>query len=215
MGSKPVADDVVAMALWPAARRATLGLLYTRPDEAFFLREIVVRTGLGFGHVQRELARLSKAGILSRRRAGVHVYFQANRDCPVFSEILGLVRKTVGLAAGLRKALAPLADRIDVAVLYGSVARGEETAASDVDVLVIGSASFAEVVAALRPVEREARRQVNSTVFPLEEARGRIEAGRHFLTAVLESPLVILVGDEHVLAGLRAKRVDSATRVDA
>jgi predicted nucleotidyltransferase len=197
--------------LFGKTRRAVLALLYCHPEESFYLREIVRISGCGLGAVQRELKLLEQAGILRRRVRGRSVWFQANRQCPVFEELKSLVLKTAGVADILRTALTPLAAKIQIALVYGSVARGEETAASDLDVLIIGEASFAEVVSALSPVQEALGREINPTVYPPDEFAAKMAGRNHFLTSLLKTKRIFLIGDERELAGLAAKRVVDRT----
>lgn len=194
----------IAAALFGRTRRAVLGLLFTRADERFHMRAIMRLTGAGEGGVQRELASLAGAGLLTRRREGRQVYFQANRDCPVFEEIRSLVVKTSGVADILRGGLVPLVASIDFAFLYGSFARGEEHSGSDVDVLVIGSVGFGDVIASLRAAREQLGREVNATVFSPEEfARGARQEDP-FIIDVVEKPKIMLIGDEDGLRELGA-----------
>ncbi len=135
--------------LFTSAQEAVLRLLYGHVEEACYLREIVMLTGLGVGHIQREVNRLAAAGILRRSERGRHVYFQADAACPIFEELRGIVRKTAGFGVILGEALWKSRGKIRVAFIYGSVARGEEKAESDIDLMVIGDAGFGEVVAAV------------------------------------------------------------------
>jgi uncharacterized protein len=128
--------DKLASVLFGKAQQAVLGLLFGRPGESFYVREIVRATRVGQGAVQRELQRLAEAGIIDRVVRGRQVFYQANRRCPIFAELQGLVVKTAGVADVLRAALAPLVDRIVVAFVFGSFASGEPRKTSDVDVLV-------------------------------------------------------------------------------
>jgi predicted nucleotidyltransferase len=182
-----------------------LGLLMSHPERSFYLREIAEITGLSVGHVQRELSRLVKSGILNRVRRGRHVYFQADPTCPIFSELRGIVVKTAGLADLLREALSPIRDRLRFAFVFGSMARMEEHSASDVDLMVIGSVSLADVVDATRDVEQAIGRPVNSTVYPLEEFSSKLAAGHHFVTKVAAGAKLMLIGDESDLAALSAE----------
>lgn len=200
--STNTSHDRLAAALFSRNRRAILGLLFGHTDEAFYLRQIVRATGGGTGAIQRELRQLVDAGIIRREVRGKQVYFQVDRNCPVFDELLGLITKTAGVADVLRAALLPMIDRIQAALVFGSVARGEPTRASDVDLLVVGDVSFAEVVAALTPSQQQLRREVNPTVYPAAEFRSKIAAGHHFLTRVLKQPKILLIGDDRDLAGL-------------
>ncbi len=149
----------IPTALFPASRRAVLGLLYGQPDRAFYFREVADLTGLGMGQLQRELSRLGEARIITRREQGRHVYFQANADCPVFEELRRLVLKTLGAAELLSRALQPIRDRVALAFIYGSVARGAETAESDIDLMVVGSCSLMEVVGATSETAETLRRE--------------------------------------------------------
>ena len=189
---------------------AVLGLLYGHPDERYYLRRVAVLSGLGVGHAQRELGRLAAAGILRREERDRHVYFQANAACPIFEELRGIVAKTLGAVGTLRQALVPLRDRIGVAFVFGSVARGQENAASDLDVMVIGPATFYEVSAAMTVAEKTLLRAINLTVYTVAEFSAKIRAGNHFLNAVAAGEKLFVLGDEHELAALSAKRMDSA-----
>jgi predicted nucleotidyltransferase len=198
-----------ALTLFPKSRRAILGLLYSHPDEAYYLRQIIELTGLAVGQVQRELKLLSASGVLTRTQQGRHIYFRANTNCPIYTELRGIVRKTMGAVVVIARALEPLADRIRAAFIFGSVARAEETRASDIDVMVIGEATFAEVADAVRSAERSIGREINVTVYPVEELGAKVAAGHHFLEQVLSSEKLFVVGDEDELAALLEQPVDS------
>lgn len=144
----PLAD-----ALFGKARGLVLGLFFSHPRDEFYTRQVTQLLQTGQGALQRELSRLADAGILLREARGRQVYYRANEDCPICHELLGLMLKTIGLADVLRSALAPLSKRIEVAFVYGSMAKGTLTESSDVDVMVLGEASFGEVVAALNPTQ--------------------------------------------------------------
>jgi DNA-binding transcriptional ArsR family regulator len=201
--------DRVASSLFPKSRRAVLGLLYGQTDRAFYLREIIDLTGLGIGHVQRELKRLVEAGILLRSEEGRHVYFQANSQCPIYAELHGIVTKTVGAVAVVRQALAPFGERIRVAYLYGSVARGDEHRASDLDVMIIGDVTFSEVVDAVRAAEVAIHRNINPTVYPLDEFSEKLAARNHFITTVAKGDKVFVLGDEDEFRRLSEQPLDS------
>jgi predicted nucleotidyltransferase len=200
-----VAAERLVSALFPKSRRMVLGLLMSHPDRAFYLREIAEITGLGVGHVQRELGRLVKAGIIHRFKQGRHVYFRADPACSIFDELRGIVIKTVGVGDVLRHALMPLRDRIRVAFVFGSVARREEHSSSDVDLMVIGDVSLAEVVGVIRDVEQSLGRPVNPTVYPPAEFSSKLAVGHHFVTKVVEREKLMLIGDEDDIAALFGK----------
>ena len=192
----------LSAALFGQTRRAILALLYGHPDEAYYLRQLVRAGGLGLGAVQREVKRLTAVGILRRTVRGHQVYYQANPECPVFAELKGLVVKTAGAADVLREALAPLAGRIKVAFIYGSVARFQQRSASDVDLMVVGEVSFGEVIAALRAAQELVHREINPTIYSPAEFRSKLKAHHHFLSSVLRNEKVFVMGDEHELARL-------------
>jgi len=142
-------ESSVGAVLFGKTRLAVLALLYGHADRAFYLSEIVRAVGAGTGAVQRELARLTSAELLRRTVQGKQVYFQANADSPVFADLKGLVVKTAGVVDVIREALAPVSSCVRLALVYGSIARGEETASSDIDLLVLGKTSLFDVVSAL------------------------------------------------------------------
>ena len=195
MGTQP--SDRIGEVLFGRTRRAVLALLYGHADEEFYLRQIIRAAGVGQGSMQRELKMLVGSGLVLRRALGRQVYFKANPDSPVYAELRSLLLKTAGVADVLREALAPLAARIEVAFVYGSVARGDERRASDVDVMVIGDASFADVSQALGPAQQRLGREVNPTVYSPAEYRKKLAAGHHFVRSVTEREKLLLFGNEH------------------
>ena len=194
----------MAVALFPKGHRGLLGLLYGLPDQAFYVREIAARVGAGMGQVQRELERFHEAGILRRFEQGRHVFFQADRRCPIFDELRGVVAKTIAGSDHLRQALAELAERIAVAFVFGSVARGDDRAESDLDLLVVGEVSLQEVVTAIDPLQQTLGRQINPTVYPTAELRSKLEDENHFLTTVLAGEKVFVIGTQNELGKLLA-----------
>jgi predicted nucleotidyltransferase len=205
--SASTAHSAISRALFGQTRRVLLALFYGHADEAYYLRQIARAGGLGLGAVQRELQRLTAAGIITRTVRGRQVYYQANRDSPIFPELKSLVIKTVGVGDVVRSALLPLGDQISVAFIYGSIARGDERAGSDVDLLVLGEASFDEIVAALSATQKTLAREVNPTVYAPSEFRAKLAARNHFLVSVMRSNKTFLIGDERELARVGSKRV--------
>jgi predicted nucleotidyltransferase len=191
--------------LFGKTRQALLALLYARADEEHLQESLIQLAGLGRGTVQRELEFLARAGVVRRTVRGRQVYFQANPDCPIYAELRGLVVKTGGVADALRAALAPLADRIRAAFIYGSVAKGAERRASDVDVMVIGDVSFAEASEALARAQQAIGREVNPSVYAPADFRAKLAAKHHFLRTVLKSEKIFLIGDGRELARLAKK----------
>ena len=194
--------------LFGATRQAVLRLLFGHTDKRFYLRQIIRALRLGSGAVQRELEQLVACGILARTVEGRQTYFQANRDCPVFEELRGLVRKTFGVAEALQTSLAGLAAHVQLAFIYGSVAAGNETAGSDVDVMVVGEqVSLDEVVGAFDEAQRDLGKEVNPSVYRTEEFCRKLAQGQHFLARVVSGPKIFLIGDENELAGLAGIRL--------
>lgn len=186
--------------LFGKGRGAILALLYGHPDQSFFYRQITRQLGdVSDATLQRELNTLSGLGLIDRSRVGKQVFYRVNRNHPVFPELRALVAKTVGAIQLLRSALAPLSKRISVAFLYGSMARREEKAESDVDLLIVGQVSLADVLVRLGDVESSLGRAVNPTVYSVAEFKTRLGGGNHFLNSVVRVEKVFLIGDENEL----------------
>jgi predicted nucleotidyltransferase len=196
----------LAATLWPAVRRRVLGLLLGGRDRELHLREIARQVHLAPATVQREVARLTEAGILERRREGRQVYYRANQSCPIFPELRGLILKTVGLAGVLRRALESLHDRVELAFLFGSVARGDSTNQSDVDLMVIGRVTLRQLAPGLRAAQATLGREVNPTVMSVDEVADRAARADHFIASVLAQPRVFLIGGEDDLSRLAESR---------
>jgi predicted nucleotidyltransferase len=186
-------EDRVSDALWPSVRRAVLALMLMNPDQEWHLREIARRTGTALSATQRELLSLTEAGILLRRVESRRSYYRANQQCPIFPDLRQIVLKTVGLADVLREALSQV-DGIRLAFIFGSMAKGTADAKSDVDVLIVGEASFSDISAALLSAQDRLRREVTPTVYSLEEFGQKVAEGHHFLTRVLSEPKIMLIG---------------------
>ena len=196
--------------LFGRTRGAILALLYGRADQSFYTRQIAREVEASIGAVQRELENLSRVGLIIRSSVGSQVFYQANRHTPVFREMQALVNKTIGIFSVLRSALHPLAKRVLVAFVYASVAREEETAQSDVDLMVIGKATLDEILSRLSAVEKNVGRPVNPTVYSVEEFKSKLASGNHFLTAVLKGQKEFLLGDEDELRKVGGIRLAKA-----
>ena len=185
----------LANALLGDTRSAVLAALLLRPEQALHVRELARVTGVSPGTLHRELKTLESLGILSRAQTGKQVFYVANRRCPVFDELAGLLRKTAGLVDVLRGALLPFSDRIEQAFVYGSMAVGDEHAHSDVDVMIVGILSFGEVVEALAPAQTALRREVNPTLFTPQEFVAKRLHAESFAAKVWQGPKLWLIGD--------------------
>jgi predicted nucleotidyltransferase len=192
--------------LFGAYRRQILALLLLRPDESFYVREIGRLTGVPAGSLHRELKLLSDVGLLRRSVAGNQVRYQVNRACPIQQELAGIFRKTAGMADVLREALAPIAGKIRLAFIFGSVAQGKERATSDIDVLVVGSASFVAVVEVLNRAGGRLRRDVNPVVMTKAAFEAKLASHDRFVTRVAREPKIFLLGDAGEFAELAEDR---------
>ncbi|RYF62996.1 MAG: transcriptional regulator [Comamonadaceae bacterium] len=190
----------LADALFPRVRQRVLAVFFSTPDRSFYANEVIALAQSGTGAVQRELAGLSEAGLLTVRKQGNQKHYQANADAPVFAELRGLVLKTMGVADVLRTALAPLAGQIEQAFVYGSVARQQDTARSDVDLMVVSaSLGYGELFGALEAATQTLGRTVNPTLYTPQDIAKRIEQDNAFVTRVLQQPTVWLIGKQEQL----------------
>lgn len=171
-----------------------LSLLLLRPDEEFHLREIERLSGVPVGPARRELQRFVDAGLVTRRAAGNQVRFQADRHCLVYDELASVLRKTTGIADPIRETLRPLADHIDFAALFGSVARGQEGPRSDIDLLIVGAVDFDAVVAATHPLEARLGRPINPSIFTVQAFQAKRADPESFVSRILREPMIPLVG---------------------
>jgi predicted nucleotidyltransferase len=187
----------LADALFTTGQQRVLGLLFGQPQHSFTVSDIIVATGAGSGAAQREVAKLLAGGLVTVRPVGNQKRYQANAEAPIHAELVGIIRKTIGLAEPLREALAPLADKITAAFVYGSVAKRSDTADSDIDLMVLtDSLTYADVVGALHPVIEQLGREVNPTLYSRAELAKRIKQGNAFVARVLEQPKLWVLGSE-------------------
>jgi len=188
--------------MFGAYRRRLLAQLLLRPDEKFHVRELGRMTGIPVGSIHRELKALSEAGLLLREHLGNQVRYQANPDCPIYDELAGIFRKTVGLAGLVRDALAALAGRIDVAFIFGSLATGRQTYSSDVDLMIIGDLALVDAVKALSPVQQELGREINPVVMTAEKFEALWSNNDRFVKRVMAEARIFVIGDDNELAEL-------------
>lgn len=197
----PCRQPSMASALFSTTQQRVLGLLFGQPERSFYATEIIGLAGSGSGAVQRELARLEQSGLVTVHRLGSQKHYQANPDSPLFGELCGIARKTVGLAEPLREALTPFASMIVAAFVYGSVAKRQDTATSDIDLMIISdSLTYADLYESLEPLATKFGRPVNPTVYSRKEFAKRVRKGNAFMTRVLAQPKLWLIGKEDDLA---------------
>ena len=191
----------LADALFSGTQQRVLAWLFGQPGRSFYATELIGLAGAGSGAVQRELVRLAQSGLITARAVGNQKHYQANPEAPIYAELCGIVQKTVGLAEPLREALAPLAARIRAAFVYGSIAKREDTASSDIDLMLISDdLAYSDLYAALDAVSHRLGRTVNPTIYTPQELAKRVKRKDAFATRVLAQPKIWLIGGEDALA---------------
>jgi predicted nucleotidyltransferase len=191
----------LADALFTGTQQRVLALLFGQPERSYYATEIIGLAKAGSGAVQRELARLSQSGLVTAQAVGNQKHYQANPASPVFAELSGMVQKTFGLAEPLRAALAPLANRIAAAFVYGSIAKKQDTTGGDVDLMIVSDdVTYPDLYATLEAVSQRLGRTVNPTIYTHKVLAKRIKSGESFVTRVLEQPKIWLIGGEDDLA---------------
>ncbi len=197
MGMNGKAPSAIGDALFTKTQRQVLGLLFGNSDKTFYINEIVRIADVGIGTVQRELEKLASAGLLTVRKIGNQKHYQANPGSPIFQELRGLVLKTFGVADELRRALEPFSAKIVVAFVYGSIAKGVDTASSDIDVMVISDElSYPEAIGAFAGAEEKLGRSVNPTLYTPSEVRRKLAEDNSFLKRVTEQGKIFLIGSD-------------------
>jgi predicted nucleotidyltransferase len=199
-GHSPTSSGGLANALFSKVQQRVLGVLFANPSRTFYAKEIIGLAHSGTGAVQRELERLEAAGIIRASRIGRQKHYQANADAPLFEELRSLTLKSFGLADVVRDALQPLATGIHGAFIYGSIAKGKDTASSDIDLLVISDRlTYSEIYRGLEAASVRLGRKVSPTLYSQTELRDRIKRRNSFVTRVLSQPKLWLIGNERVL----------------
>ncbi len=190
-------SSAIGDALFTKTQQRVLGLLFGKPDESFYTNEIMRWVSMGRGTVSRELDRLVSAGLLSITKQGNQNYYQANVNSPVYEELVGIVKKTFGMADQIRDALMPLGENIELAFIYGSIARGTETNPSDIDLMLVGKdLRYGNVVEVFLPLEESLQRTINPTIFDKKDFVSRLKDGDSFVTRVMNQSKIIIKGSE-------------------
>ena len=202
MGTKAASTSAgLAGALFSPVQQRVLGLLFGQPGRRFQSAELIRLAGSGTGAVHRQLSRLETSGWLKVTRVGNQKYYQANADCPAFTELQGLIAKTVGLVEPLRRVLGPLADEIEVAFVYGSIAKGNDTADSDIDLLVVSKRlGYPELFTALQSAEAVLVRSINPNVMTPREWHARRREKGSFVARIAAQPHLFVIGSDDDLA---------------
>lgn len=191
--------------LFPKTRQGVLAATLTQPEKWWFLSELAEFMGTTPSSLQRELSSLVDTGILERRREGTRVYVRAEKRSPIYRELRGIIEKTAGIIPTIRITLAPIGRKIICAFIYGSLARAQEHATSDIDLMIIGQVGLSELTPALRKVERALGRDLNATTYSADEFHDKIEKNDHFLTAVLKRSKQFVKGSERELDAITGR----------
>lgn len=200
--SKNAHSGVISLAdaLFTSTQQRVLAYLFGQPERSFYATELIALAGGGSGAVQRELARLAGSGLITVTRVGNQKHYQANPAAPIYTELCSIAMKTIGLAEPLREALAPFAERIQAAFVFGSVAKRSDTASSDIDVMILAEAlDYADVYAALQTAEARLARPVNPTLYTPADWRRKLAEGNPFVTKAAAQPKIMLIGTEAAL----------------
>jgi predicted nucleotidyltransferase len=191
----------LADALFSGTQQRVLALLFGQPGRSFYASELIALTRSGSGAVQRELARLAQSELVTVRVSGKQKHYQANPQSPIYAELCGITEKTMGLAEPLRSALAPLAPRLRAAFVYGSVAKRQDTASSDVDLMLVSEdLSYPELFLTVEELSERLGRKVNPTIYTPTEFAQRVRRGDSFVKRVLAQPRIWLIGSDDALA---------------
>jgi predicted nucleotidyltransferase len=196
MGTTTTLSDT----LFGRTRGAVLAVLFGHVGESYYLRQLARMTAIALGPVQRELRQLVDAGLVTRKTLGATILYSANEASPVFAEMRSLVAKTVGIHDVLHTALHPLESKINLAFVYGSVARSGESHQSDIDLMIVGRVHFADVVERIAEAQKTLNREINPTVYTVKEFTSKVRG--NFLKTVLGEKKLFVIGDENVLREL-------------
>jgi predicted nucleotidyltransferase len=187
-------------ALFSKTQQSVLALLFGQPGQSFYTNEIFRKSGGGSGAVQRELSRLVRSGLATVKRIGSQNHYQANPDAPLFVELCSIVNKTVALVEPIKSVLQPFLTHIELAFVYGSVAKKSDTASSDIDLMIISdSLTYAEVFTILEEVSAKLQRNIQPTIYSPEELTKRIQSDNSFIKRVLKQSKVWIIGKDSEL----------------
>ncbi len=185
--------------LFAQYRQQVIGLLLLQPDRRYHVREVARMTGLAAPPVGRELNKLADLGVLTRERSGNQLLFQANTKCPIFNELAGIAKKTFGLGDVVMQAIEPYADQCQVVFVYGSMAAGNATTTSDIDLMILGKVSFEQIASSISAAEETLGREINPTILTPEEWHSKVKKRDAFVLSVLSKPKLFLLGTEESL----------------
>jgi predicted nucleotidyltransferase len=197
-------SNSIGNVLFTKTQQKVLGLLFGKPDQSFYLNEITKLSQMGRGTIKRELERMEAAGIVVKKRIGNQNHYQANSECPVYSELMGIARKTFGVADVIKTALNSILDEVALAFIYGSVAKGEDTAKSDIDLLIVSNElTYSEVMERLLDSETSIGRPINPTIYNVDQIEKKLKQDNAFVSRVMEQPKIWIKEDEDVYRTIR------------
>ena len=206
MGTNSKAAVGLSTALFSKVQQRVLALIFSHPERSFYTSEIIRSVHSGVGAVERELSKLERSGLVSVERIGNQKHYRANREAPIFEELQGLVLKTVGLAEPIKKSLQPYADAIKMAFVYGSVAKGTDTARSDIDLMVIGDElNYSDLYTAAQDVEDKLRRKVNPLFLSVKDWQRKALDRGSIVSKISSSPKIFIIGSEKELQSWASK----------
>lgn len=187
----------IGEALFTKTQQRVLGLLYGQTDRSFYLNELINLAGMGRGTIRRELDKLSDVGLITAKKQGNQIHYQANGHHPVFKELKSIVKKTFGVVGTIQSALADILPEVTYAFVYGSVAKGSEGAESDVDLMIVADGlSYTYVMEALATAEEQIGRTINPTIYNEHEFKKRLSSNQSFLTRVMSQEVLWIKGFE-------------------
>ena len=201
MGSNITNGVRIQDALFSGVQQRLLGIIFGQPDRRFQGAELIRMINSGTGAVHRQLTSLAASGLVNVTQIGNQKHYQANPNSPVFEELCGLIRKTVGLREPLQRSLEPLKDQIDVAFIYGSIARGTDTARSDIDLMLIGEGlDYISVHDTIQNAETKLQRKINPNLTTLSEWEKKLEEENPFISNINKQAKLFIYGSEDELA---------------
>ena len=191
--------STLSSVLFTEYRSRVLGLLLLHPERSYYLREIARLTATVPGTLKREMDKLLEVDLLTVKKVGNQNHYQANRECPIYEDLSNVLRKTSGLSDVLITALLPLSEKIQSAFVFGSVASGKVNAKSDIDLMLIGEVTYAEVVLLLHPLQEQLGREINPKIYADKEWSKLVKDNGAFVHDVLSKPKLFIIGNEQQL----------------
>lgn len=191
--------STLSSVLFAEYRSRVLGLLLLHPERTYYLREIARLTGTVPGTLKREMDKLLEVGLLTVKKVGNQNHYRANQECPVYGDLANILRKTSGINDVVMNALLPLSDKLQSALIFGSVASGKENAKSDIDLMLIGEVSYSEVLPLLHPLQEQLGREINPKIYGVKEWSKLIQDNGAFVQDVMKKPKLFIIGNEQQL----------------